>query len=121
VLARPWGPSPLRDQQLGGDLLWCIGEAVDVPFLVLLVVQWVRSDARDAARVDAGLDAMEFDAMERDAMERDAMELDAMERDGADPARDGDGAPTDTMRPWWENDASVFGARAAQFQRRPDP
>ncbi|HKT01345.1 MAG TPA: cytochrome c oxidase assembly protein, partial [Rugosimonospora sp.] len=56
ALARPWGPSPLHDQQLGGDLLWCVGEAVDLPFLALLVVQWVRADAREAARVDRELD-----------------------------------------------------------------
>lgn len=56
ALARPWGPSPLHDQQFGGDLLWCFGEAVDLPFLALLVVQWVRADAREAARVDRELD-----------------------------------------------------------------
>lgn len=50
ALGRPWGGSPLHDQQLGGDVLWCVGEAIDIPFLALLVIQWVRSDARDAAR-----------------------------------------------------------------------
>jgi cytochrome c oxidase assembly factor CtaG len=88
-LGRPWGPSLLRDQQIGGDLLWCIGEAVDVPFLALLLFAWVRSDAREAARID----------------------------DALDPAPAGT-APVEMGRPWWETDASVFGDRAGRFERR---
>jgi cytochrome c oxidase assembly factor CtaG len=88
-LDRPWGPSLLRDQQIGGDLLWCIGEAIDVPFLALLVFAWIRSDARDAARID------------------DALDLAPADRTAA----------LETGRPWWETDASVFGDRAGQFQR----
>jgi cytochrome c oxidase assembly factor CtaG len=91
-LGRSWGPSLLRDQQIGGDLLWCIGEAVDVPFLALLLFAWVRSDAREAARIDAALDPAPIG------------------RSGA--------APLETSRPWWETDASVFGDRAGQFERR---
>jgi cytochrome c oxidase assembly factor CtaG len=101
ALARPWGPSPLHDQQLGGDLLWCVGEAIDVPFLALLVVQWIRSDARDAARIDHALDAA------------DARPLAAS---GADPDAD-PASPDGTERPWWEQDASVFGDRADQYRR----
>jgi putative membrane protein len=40
MLARPWGPGPLHDQQLGGDLMWGVGEAIDLPFIVMLLVQW---------------------------------------------------------------------------------
>jgi putative copper resistance protein D len=93
TLARPWGGSPLSDQQLGGDLLWCLGEAIDVPFLALLLIQWVRSDAREAARVDAALDGPSLVSIDEG-------------ESGSD-------------RPWWERDASVFGDRAGQF-RRPD-
>jgi putative membrane protein len=96
-LSRPWGPSLLRDQQIGGDLLWCIGEAVDVPFLALLVFAWVRSDAREAARVDRALDHADRAALDHSG--RAAV------------------APVELTRPWWETDASVFGDRAGQFQR----
>ncbi|GAA2373239.1 cytochrome c oxidase assembly protein [Dactylosporangium salmoneum] len=97
ALGRPWGGSLLHDQQLGGDFLWCIGEAVDVPFLALLLLQWVRADAREARTVDAALDTV------------------AAGGSGSPGAEDpGDGLG----RPWWETDASVFGDRAAQFQRR---
>ena len=37
-----WLPSPLRDQQLSGDVLWFLGEAIDLPFLAWLVVRWIR-------------------------------------------------------------------------------
>ncbi len=47
-----WFPSPLRDQQLSGDLLWAIAEVVDIPVLALLFIVWRRSDKRDAKDVD---------------------------------------------------------------------
>ncbi|MEV6931545.1 cytochrome c oxidase assembly protein [Dactylosporangium sp. NPDC051485] len=98
ALGRPWGGSLLHDQQLGGDLLWGIGEAVDVPFLALLLLQWVRADAREARTVDAALDTVA-----------------AGGGSGSPGAEDpGDGLD----RPWWETDASVFGDRASHFQRR---
>jgi putative copper resistance protein D len=52
ALHRPWGPSPLGDQRLGADLLWCVAEAVDLPFLIVFLVGWWRADATDAARAD---------------------------------------------------------------------
>jgi cytochrome c oxidase assembly factor CtaG len=55
-VARPWGRSMLSDQQFGGVVLWAIGELVGLPLLALVVVQWVRSDAEEAARVDRELD-----------------------------------------------------------------
>jgi putative membrane protein len=57
LAARPaWLPTPLRDQQLSGDVLWFIGEAIDLPFLAWLIVRWIRADQREAAVVDARLD-----------------------------------------------------------------
>jgi cytochrome c oxidase assembly factor CtaG len=127
ALGRPWGPSLLYDQQLGGDLLWCIGEAIDVPVLALLVIAWIRSDAQDAARVDAALDAAGVDAA-LDAAGVDAA-LDAAGAGaagaGADPTVSRDRGPVagrtgdeDVGRPWWESDATVFGDRARLYQRR---
>ena len=87
-------PHPLRDQQLGGDLLWGLGEVIDLPFLVLLLVQWVRSDARDAQAADEALDAQ--------ARASEATAAEAV-----------------WERPWWETDASVFGDRASTFGEQP--
>lgn len=52
-----WAPSPLRDQQIAGGILWAVAELIDVPFLILIYRQWLRADARDAARIDVVLDA----------------------------------------------------------------
>jgi len=53
----PWTPDALRDQQAAGSILWCMAELLDLPFLVLVYRRWLRADARDAARVDAVLEA----------------------------------------------------------------
>ena len=52
-----WTPAALHDQQLAGAVLWCVSELIDLPFLVLVFRQWLRADARDAAAVDAVLEA----------------------------------------------------------------
>ncbi|MFB6901077.1 cytochrome c oxidase assembly protein [Streptomyces hydrogenans] len=55
-LARPWGPSLADDQYNAGAIAWATG---DIPVLIttiILAVQWVRSDAREARRVDRRID-----------------------------------------------------------------
>lgn len=52
VMALGWWPSPLRDQQLAGDLLWCIAEGADLPIIVLLLLRWARSDKRESKKFD---------------------------------------------------------------------
>jgi cytochrome c oxidase assembly factor CtaG len=52
-----WSPAPLHDQQLAGAVLWCVSELLDLPFLVLVFRQWIRADAKDAADIDAVLEA----------------------------------------------------------------
>lgn len=55
--ARPFSPGPLHDQQIAGSILWCVSEVIDLPFLLIVFRRWIRADARDAAAVDAVLDA----------------------------------------------------------------
>jgi putative membrane protein len=57
-----WYPSPLRDQQLSGDLLWFIAEVADVPVLIILFIRWSRVDRREAKRYDDLTDE-EMDAL----------------------------------------------------------
>jgi putative membrane protein len=52
-----WSPGALRDQHAAGSILWCVAEVIDLPFLFLVYRRWLRADARDAARVDAVLEA----------------------------------------------------------------
>ncbi|MGD0243838.1 MAG: cytochrome c oxidase assembly protein [Streptosporangiaceae bacterium] len=85
ALARPWGLSLQSDQIVGGGALWILGDLVGLPFLAAQLIQLMREDESDAARVDADLDA------------RDA-ELATTAATTAEPAS---GQPE---KPWWEDD-----------------
>lgn len=52
-----WSNSHLHDQQTAGTILWVVAEVIDLPFLLLVFRRWLRADERDAAAVDAVLDA----------------------------------------------------------------
>lgn len=56
ALGRPWGPSLLHDQAIGGGLLWSTGDLVGLVVLAALFVQWSRADDREAVRTDRNLD-----------------------------------------------------------------
>jgi cytochrome c oxidase assembly factor CtaG len=85
-----WTPSALHDQRIAGGVLWCVAEVIDLPFLVLVYRRWLRADARDAARIDAVLEA------ERAA--RRGLE----DEDGPHPDI---GADRDA--PWWLSDPGM--------------
>jgi cytochrome c oxidase assembly factor CtaG len=98
ALARPWGPSLATAQVIGGGALWILGDLVGLPFLAAQLMQLMREDESDAAKIDAELDA-------RDA-ERSALLQAAAPAGTHDPGGPGD-ADTDESagpRPWWEND-----------------
>jgi cytochrome c oxidase assembly factor CtaG len=59
-----WFPSPLRDQQLAGDILWFIAEIVDLPLIILMFVRFSRSDRREARGFD-DLSDEEMEALSR--------------------------------------------------------
>jgi cytochrome c oxidase assembly factor CtaG len=85
----PWTPNALRDQQSAGAILWCIAEVIDLPFLVLVYRRWLRADARDAARIDAVLEAER--AARRGLLDHGAEPAPAAERDA----------------PWWLSDPAM--------------
>jgi len=90
ALGRPWGPSLQADQVIGGGVLWILGDLVGLPFLAAQLIQLMREDESDAAKIDAQLDA-------RDA----ELEAAASARGGAgeEPA----GAPGEAKL-WWDDD-----------------
>ncbi|WP_336856713.1 cytochrome c oxidase assembly protein [Sinomonas albida] len=60
--APSWFPSPLRDQQLAGDILWFIAEIVDLPLIILMFVRFSRNDRHEAKGFDDLTDE-EMDAL----------------------------------------------------------
>ncbi|MGW4755957.1 cytochrome c oxidase assembly protein [Streptomyces chartreusis] len=56
LLERPWVEDPMADQYDAGAIAWATG---DIPVLIttiILAIQWVRSDQREARRVDRQID-----------------------------------------------------------------
>ena len=51
-MGREWGLSALEDQQLGGSLMWGIGEIPTLFVAIGVAYQWSRSDARETKRSD---------------------------------------------------------------------
>jgi cytochrome c oxidase assembly factor CtaG len=88
ALARPWGPTLQSDQIIGGGALWILGDLVGLPFLAAQLIQLIREDESDAARVDAELDAVQ-------ARQAAAGVLTEGEQAGE--------------RPWWEDDPRFTG------------
>jgi len=51
-LQLPWQTDLLGDQHLGGSIAWAAGEIPLVVVMLALLIQWQRSDRRDAKRLD---------------------------------------------------------------------
>ena len=77
AMGRTWGDDPLTDQQIGGAIAWGIGELPTAALTIIVAVQWYRSDARDAKRLDrqsdrtGNKDIEEYNAMLAKLAERD--------------------------------------------------
>ena len=56
AMGRTWGQDPLTDQQTGGGIAWGIGELPTAVITIIVAMQWARSDARDAKRLDRASD-----------------------------------------------------------------
>jgi cytochrome c oxidase assembly factor CtaG len=54
---RPWGPTPLEDQQAAGALMWGLGDAGFLLALLLATAAWMRHDEAAARRREAVEDA----------------------------------------------------------------
>jgi putative membrane protein len=54
---RTWGPTALADQNLGGVVMWVVGDLVFLAAMAAVVASWVRHEDRRTARLDARLDA----------------------------------------------------------------
>lgn len=63
LLDRPYATDLLRDQEVGGSLSWAVGEIPIVIVAIAILVQWFRSDQREARRFDRREDASEDAAL----------------------------------------------------------
>lgn len=60
-LVRPWGASSLDDQGTAGGITWAFGEIPTLIVLLVLVVQWARTDERRARNRERRVDAAGVD------------------------------------------------------------
>ena len=56
LMGRPWGPSAIADQQLGGAITWGIGEIPTLALAIGVALAWSRDDDRTARRRDRQVD-----------------------------------------------------------------
>jgi putative copper resistance protein D len=52
TVGRPFGPNPLRDQQLAGALMWGGSMVIDSVWVSIAVLEWLHSEERRSHRVD---------------------------------------------------------------------
>ena len=95
ALARPWGPSLATSQVIGGGALWILGDLVGLPFLAAQLIQLMREDESDAAKIDAELDARQA--------EQEAARLAVAAASPGDPGEAGADETADTEL-WWQHD-----------------
>jgi cytochrome c oxidase assembly factor CtaG len=58
-LQRDWGPSLRTDQSIGAGILWILGDALGVPFLIILMRALSIDEKAHGVEVDAELDRVE--------------------------------------------------------------
>jgi cytochrome c oxidase assembly factor CtaG len=101
-MGRDWGASAMDDQQLGGAIMWGIGEIPTLAVAVGVALMWSRSDARETKRKDRAADRNNeadlaaYNDMFARLAERDAR-LERSPRQQA-TARSEDQAPADSSR-----------------------
>ena len=101
ALARPWGPTLQADQVIGGGALWILGDLVGLPFLAAQLIQLMREDESDAAKIDAELDARDAELqVSAAAAKGDGAKGDGPNHEGANH----EGASEEAAKPWWEDD-----------------
>jgi len=57
TLVRPWGPTPLEDQQIAGGLMWIFGDILFLTAMGLIIAGWMRHEQAQEGAVDRRLDA----------------------------------------------------------------
>ncbi|HEV8544841.1 MAG TPA: cytochrome c oxidase assembly protein [Candidatus Limnocylindrales bacterium] len=66
-LVRPWGPSPLADQQFAGGIMWLAGDVLFIAAVAAILAGWMRHEERDNARSERRADLERADIRAREA------------------------------------------------------
>jgi putative copper resistance protein D len=69
TLATPWVTNLLEDQRIGASIGWAMGEVPILLSLVATFIQWMRSDEREAARIEKRSNLAKFRG-EKDELEQ---------------------------------------------------
>ncbi len=56
AMGRTWGVTPLEDQYIGGEIAWGVGEIPNLILMLVVAVQWSRSEERVTKRRDRNAD-----------------------------------------------------------------
>ena len=56
VVQPPWMLDPMQDTLSGGQVAWGLSEIPTIAVMVVIAIQWARSDDREAARIDRQAD-----------------------------------------------------------------
>jgi cytochrome c oxidase assembly factor CtaG/putative copper export protein len=56
AMGRTWGATPMDDQYLGGSIAWSVGEIPNLVLMLVIAVQWSRSEERLTKRRDRNAD-----------------------------------------------------------------
>ncbi len=67
TLARPWGPTPLADQQAAAGIMWFVGDLLFLAAILGLVAAWMRHEERSTAISDRRADAARAEIGVREA------------------------------------------------------
>ena len=52
TVQRPWGPSPLEDQQMAAAFMWVAGDLLFLAGIFTILAGWARAEGRETARID---------------------------------------------------------------------
>ncbi|MGW5515546.1 cytochrome c oxidase assembly protein [Nocardia africana] len=94
-VGRTWGPDLRMDQIIGAGIIWVLGDVLGLPYLLTLMRSWAADERRNAARMDAELDAAE---------ELSTPPTDAAGRTVSAAAATTSAEDTVQSGLWWEND-----------------
>lgn len=106
--APSWAPDIQQDQQLGGGAMITIAELVAVPFMLVVLAQWLRFERTATVALDRRLD--------EEAAER-AAAVAAAPAAGTPGQQAQAQADPDHVRPWWETEDNAVAQRLRQQRR----